>query len=242
MYYECSHLCPCRKTELRWERRVTGQLFMSCSFAENTGDNHLPSPATAEGQTVATLHKDAKMSARQQTVKELFQTEKNYVGILHTIIKVKLLSCSQCAIILYICLRHHCNLQKWSENSMSWIPLALYCIVLSWPAFIFASFKLWQTFKEEIENTNQPGGPLLDPQHVKAIFGGIPPIFDVHVKLRDELGEIVNNWQEDACIGDTIIRHVRYLCIFHTFAHHYTVSYGFPSLDRWHAEILSQLC
>lgn len=30
----------------------------------------------------------SKLTARQQTIAELFQTEKNYVGILHTILKV----------------------------------------------------------------------------------------------------------------------------------------------------------
>ncbi|ELU14128.1 hypothetical protein CAPTEDRAFT_176435 [Capitella teleta] len=106
--------------------------------------------ATADTSNTPVLS-DVKLTPRQQTVMELFQTEKNYVGILHTIIK---------------------------------------------------------TFKEEIENPDQPGGPLLEPQHIKAIFGGIPPIFDVHVKIRDELGDIIQNWSEEALIGNVITKHI----------------------------------
>ena len=36
----------------------------------------------------------SRLTARQQTIAELFQTEKNYVGILHTILKVLCLNAS----------------------------------------------------------------------------------------------------------------------------------------------------
>ena len=69
-------------------------------------------------------------------------------------------------------------------------------------------FYVFQTFKEEIERPDQPGGPLLDATDVKLIFGKIPPIFDIHLKIRDELSELVSNWREDYHIGQVILSHV----------------------------------
>ena len=64
-------------------------------------------------------------------------------------------------------------------------------------------------FKEEIECTDQPGGSILDPQDVKVIFGGIPSIYDIHIKIRDELGDIVSHWSDDAAVGAVFMKHVR---------------------------------
>ena len=58
---------------------------------------------------------------------------------------------------------------------------------------------------------------MLDPQDTKAIFDGIPPIFDVHVKIRDELSDIVGNWREDRVVGDVILKHVRTLLLITLF-------------------------
>jgi hypothetical protein len=49
-------------------------------------DNVICSPLTPVSTQVK--EQPLKLSARQQTILELFQTEKNYVGILHTILKV----------------------------------------------------------------------------------------------------------------------------------------------------------
>lgn len=65
-----------------------------------------------------------------------------------------------------------------------------------------------QIFKEEIERTDQPGGPILDSQDVKAIFGGIPSIYDVHIKIRDELSEMISRWSDDESVGNIFLRHV----------------------------------
>ena len=66
-----------------------------------------------------------------------------------------------------------------------------------------------QGFKEEIENRDQPGGPLLDVTDIKMIFGNIPPIYDVHMKIRDELNGIVLAPETEHSIGDVILKHVR---------------------------------
>jgi len=74
-----------------------------------------------------------------------------------------------------------------------------------------------QVFKDEIEKSDQPGGPILDPQESKAIFGGLVPIYDVHVKIRDELKEIVATSSSQWPVGTAFLRHVwrsDFLCLF----------------------------
>lgn len=65
-----------------------------------------------------------------------------------------------------------------------------------------------QVFKEEIENPDQPGGPILSATDVKLIFGKIPPIHETHVKIRDELQALLNNWQNDQSVGEIFLSHV----------------------------------
>ena len=60
-----------------------------------------------------------------------------------------------------------------------------------------------------IEEPDQPGGPLLPPTDVKLIFGKVPPIYSVHKKIRDELSEKCQHWQEESCIGDVFVKYVR---------------------------------
>lgn len=85
---------------------------------------------------------------------------------------------------------------------------------------------LFQTFKKNIENPDQYNGPILTPLQVKSIFGKIPPIYDVHCQIRDELEEIVNNWREDIIIGNVILKHVSLdyydYCLSHSFFSRYS--------------------
>ena len=64
--------------------------------------------------------------------------------------------------------------------------------------------KIWRN----LHVRDQPSGPLLDVTDIKLIFGNIPPIYDVHMKIRDELNEIVLAPESDHCIGDVILKHV----------------------------------
>jgi len=73
---------------------------------------------------------------------------------------------------------------------------------------LYFAFSRGQVFKDEIEKSDQPGGPILDPQESKAIFGGLVPIYDVHVKIRDELAEIVSASSAQWPIGAAFLRHV----------------------------------
>lgn len=43
------------------------------------------------------------------------------------------------------------------------------------------------------------------------IFGNIPPIYEVHCKIRDRLSQIVDNWNEEVSVGDIFIEHVSML-------------------------------
>ena len=65
-----------------------------------------------------------------------------------------------------------------------------------------------QVFKDEIEKPDQPGGPILDPQEIKSIFGGLVPIYDVHVKIRDELAGIVTASPAHWPVGSAFLKHV----------------------------------
>lgn len=129
----------------------TGGHVTPCSGKSTPSSRHgTTTPGSSSGCHLVAAVKESRTSRRLQIVLELFQTEKNYVGILHTILKV---------------------------------------------------------FKEEIERSDQPGGPILDPPTVKIIFGEIPPIYSAHIKMRDELNELVNNWREESLVGDVFLRH-----------------------------------
>lgn len=65
-----------------------------------------------------------------------------------------------------------------------------------------------QTFKDQIEKPDQYNGPLLAMQDTKTIFGNIPPIYEVHVKLKEDLSRLVEDWSGDASVGEIILKHV----------------------------------
>ncbi|KAK2141472.1 hypothetical protein LSH36_1092g00051 [Paralvinella palmiformis] len=132
---------------------LSGEKGINLEIAQRDGHQQA-SPA----RTPTTSHPKesaVKLSARHERVRELFHTEKNYVGILHTILKV---------------------------------------------------------FKEGVEKPDQHGGPILDVQEIRTIFGGIPPIYDVHLKIRDNLMELLSDWKEDCLVGNVILNQVDDLC------------------------------
>lgn len=78
-------------------------------------------------------------------------------------------------------------------------------------------------FKEKIEEPNQYNVPILAQLEIKSIFGKIPPIYDIHCKIRDELSDLINNWKEDALVGDVILKHVSFVFFF-TFCSIYALN------------------
>ncbi|XP_069753016.1 protein ECT2 isoform X6 [Narcine bancroftii] len=59
-------------------------------------------------------------------------------------------------------------------------------------------------FKVPLEKEGQLGGPILAQEEIKTIFGSIPDILDVHIKIKSDLEEIILNWSENHSIGGII--------------------------------------
>ncbi|XP_050719774.1 protein ECT2-like isoform X2 [Eriocheir sinensis] len=64
-----------------------------------------------------------------------------------------------------------------------------------------------KVIKIPLENSSQPGGPMLDAQELRYIFGNLPPIHSVHTRLRDDLLHLAHNWSPDASIGEIILKY-----------------------------------
>ncbi|XP_078058374.1 protein ECT2 [Mustelus asterias] len=61
-----------------------------------------------------------------------------------------------------------------------------------------------QLFKVPLEKEGQLGGPILAQEEIKTIFGSIPDILDVHIKIKTDLEELILNWSEHHSIGGII--------------------------------------
>lgn len=60
-------------------------------------------------------------------------------------------------------------------------------------------------FKEPIEAPDQVAGPILDQTETKEIFGNLPPIYEVHCKIKERLERLVNRLavnEETISVGD----------------------------------------
>ncbi|KAJ6660983.1 hypothetical protein lerEdw1_017003 [Lerista edwardsae] len=64
-----------------------------------------------------------------------------------------------------------------------------------------------QVFQVPLEKEGQLGGPILAPEELKAIFGSIPDILDVHTKIKEDLEDLMINWTESKSIGDVILKY-----------------------------------
>ncbi|KAK7499196.1 hypothetical protein BaRGS_00009456 [Batillaria attramentaria] len=73
--------------------------------------------------------------------------------------------------------------------------------------YVTILYTIIHTFKEQIEKPDQYNGAILALQDIKTIFGNIPPIYDIHRKLKEDLARLVENWSEDASVGEIIIKH-----------------------------------
>ncbi|XP_043209962.1 protein ECT2-like isoform X7 [Amphibalanus amphitrite] len=62
-------------------------------------------------------------------------------------------------------------------------------------------------FKEPLEGADQVGGPLLEPPDIKIIFGNIPPIYEVHCQLRDDLAAMAGRWRDELSVGEAVIKY-----------------------------------
>ncbi|XP_033618413.1 protein ECT2 isoform X2 [Fukomys damarensis] len=64
-----------------------------------------------------------------------------------------------------------------------------------------------QLFQVPLEEEGQRGGPILAPEEIKTIFGSIPDIFDVHTKIKEDLEDLIVNWDESKSIGDIFLKY-----------------------------------
>nr|CAB3240785.1 protein ECT2 [Phallusia mammillata] len=109
-----------------------------------------PDAAFREKVASPTIAKPPPVSARYQVVMELLQTEKNYVGILQTILNL---------------------------------------------------------FKKPLDDPNQPGGPILAGEDMKAIFSSLPDIEFVHRSMSSDIELVVKHWDDLSCVGDLILKY-----------------------------------
>ena len=64
--------------------------------------------------------------------------------------------------------------------------------ILSLTLFYLYRYFYFKYFKEPIEEPDQVAGPILDQTEVREIFGNLPPIYEVHCKIKDRLERLVN--------------------------------------------------
>lgn len=51
------------------------------------------------------------------------------------------------------------------------------------------------------------GHPLLAHEDIRAAFGGIADIAALHSSMHQELSDLIDNWDEDCCIANIIIKY-----------------------------------
>ncbi|XP_014677396.1 PREDICTED: protein ECT2-like [Priapulus caudatus] len=61
-------------------------------------------------------------------------------------------------------------------------------------------------FKDPLDQPDQVGGPLLSPTEIKLIFGNLPPIYEVHLKMKESLAEKMASWDDNKSIGNIILQ------------------------------------
>ena len=59
-------------------------------------------------------------------------------------------------------------------------------------------------FKKHLEEMAE-NEALLNHTEIKMIFGNLPPIYDLHKQMLEDLREASKNWSEDISIGIVII-------------------------------------
>ncbi|NWI14133.1 ECT2 protein, partial [Crypturellus soui] len=67
-----------------------------------------------------------------------------------------------------------------------------------------------ELFQVPLEKEGQLGGPILAQEEIKTIFGSIPDILDVHIKIKASffyLEDLMINWTESRSIGDIILKY-----------------------------------
>lgn len=69
----------------------------------------------------------------------------------------------------------------WKESNFAFITLLTVCG--GWEGINFFCL-IHQLFQVPLEKEGQLGGPILAQEEIKTIFGSIPDILDVHIKIK----------------------------------------------------------
>jgi hypothetical protein len=65
-----------------------------------------------------------------------------------------------------------------------------------------------QMFKTPLEDLSVSEGQLLNNTELKIIFGNLPPIYEVHKQMLEELCWAASRWKEDFSIGNVFLKYV----------------------------------
>ncbi|XP_046989207.1 protein ECT2 isoform X5 [Schistocerca americana] len=63
-------------------------------------------------------------------------------------------------------------------------------------------------FKSPLEDVSEQGGALLNNTELKIIFGNLPPIYEVHKQMLEELRSAAASWKEEISIGKIFLKYV----------------------------------
>lgn len=69
---------------------------------------------------------------------------------------------------------HLCFLEEF------FVVLVGVCVLI----FLIFVFVIFQLFKHPLEKEGQVGGPILAQEEIKTIFGSIPEIYEVHIRIK----------------------------------------------------------
>ncbi|XP_030072710.1 protein ECT2 [Microcaecilia unicolor] len=82
-----------------------------------------------------------------------------------------------------------------------------------------------QLFQVPLEKEGQLGGPILAPEEIKAIFGSIQDILDIHTKIKDDLENLMRDWADNKSIGNVFLNYSKDLVkIYPPFVNFFEIS------------------
>lgn len=71
-----------------------------------------------------------------------------------------------------------------------------------------------QLYKDPLEKmVESDEQPLLNPTELKIIFGHLPPIYQTHCQMLEQLRWASAHWTEDISIGNIILKFVSTICL-----------------------------
>ena len=75
--------------------------------------------------------------------------------------------------------------------------------------FVNVLKSILHVFKKPLDDPNQMGGPLLNQTELKIIFGNLPAIYDVHLKMLTEFSHAQANWNDQFSVGDVYLKYAQ---------------------------------